>query len=968
MSAIVLGGNKKFSPGDLVAIAVHEQEVSLDQAALDKMAADKKLKPPTTEDLAAALGESNSKSSELVMPSAQLRAVMATRIVSLMTARLGMRPAIPEFLAAVLNAGICPSVSDAACLEDLSEYLSCSPERAGELVCSVSGSADAKRTAAQTTWGDALREAQLEVPGLSGLEKKNFTHGLAVDAAFLGLVVDTCEGLVAQADVVAALSCEVAAVWDRTFESDNYDVCRPHRYSTFVASNMRLLLAGSTVLTKKSSKRSADCFTYIPNEHAPLRSALGHVLPAVKVELNAAEAGSCGTSTRDALTFHPEPIVSCVTSLLSAVQQATSASQDRVAALCSSVAECKGMNEDVEGLQDLSREMQLLPTTLYKYTQNLAARLAHEAFVCFQVLVVMDEKALEAAKATAAKKAAKAAKREADMKAKFDAAVAEGKTPKPLKVAKVKPAKEPTGIMLGMGTRKVLNWLSASAVDSQSSMRQLCASKAGRALFFDVLTPKDTVSKPTVAKGVRDATPEQMAIREKCFAIIKDVFQRHGGVAIDTPVFELKSTLMGKYGEDTKLIYELADQGGQQLALRYDLTVPFARFVACNGIKNIKRYHIAKVYRRDQPQMTKGRYREFHQCDFDICGDYPSMIPDAEILKVLCDVLSELNLGGFKVKLSHRLLLDALMAVSGVPDDLFRPICSAVDKLDKLPWEAVRKEMVHEKGLPGDVADVLGAYVTRDVQGMTNIEILDSLRSDAKLCANTSAVQAFAELEKVFGFLECFGVDNQVKFDLSLARGLDYYTGLIYEAVLTDTDQVGSIAAGGRYDGLIGMFSGSKIPAVGMSVGIERILSVLEGLERKRAGGSIRKNYTQVFVGSVGKQLLKDRMQICNELWTHKIKTEFMYHENPKANRQLTYCLENEIPIILWIGEDEVKNNTVTVKDLRTRSVCVLGRADLPTKVQELLALSTEDIAQQKAANADVKADEGQEAPASSSS
>lgn len=149
-------------------------------------------------------------------------------------------------------------------------------------------------------------------------------------------------------------------------------------------------------------------------------------------------------------------------------------------------------------------------------------------------------------------------------------------------------------------------------------------------------------------------TPLQMAIRERAFSIIKSVFKKHGAVEIDTPVFELKETLMGKYGEDSKLIYDLEDQGGELLSLRYDLTVPFARYVALNNYQLIKRFHIAKVYRRDNPQMNKGRFREFYQCDFDIAGVYGLMIPDAEVLKVLVEILTQLQIGEFVVKINHR--------------------------------------------------------------------------------------------------------------------------------------------------------------------------------------------------------------------------------------------------------------------------------------------------------------------------
>lgn len=198
-------------------------------------------------------------------------------------------------------------------------------------------------------------------------------------------------------------------------------------------------------------------------------------------------------------------------------------------------------------------------------------------------------------------------------------------------------------------------------------------------------------------EGTHDFTPEQMAIRERAFSIIVGVFEHHGTVALDTPVFELRETLMGKYGEDSKLIYDLADQGGEICSLRYDLTVPFARYLAMHGISNLKRYHVARVYRRDNP--SKGRYHKFYQCDFDIARQYSPMVPDFEVMKVLTELLDELNIGHYEVKLNHRKLLDGMLDICGVPQSKFRSICSAIDKMDKQPWEQVRKEMVEEKGL-----------------------------------------------------------------------------------------------------------------------------------------------------------------------------------------------------------------------------------------------------------------------------
>lgn len=217
--------------------------------------------------------------------------------------------------------------------------------------------------------------------------------------------------------------------------------------------------------------------------------------------------------------------------------------------------------------------------------------------------------------------------------------------------------------------------------------------------------------KPKVAKGARDMDPLQMAVRNHAMGIIKRNFEAHGTVEIDTPVFELKETLMGKYGDDSKLIYDLEDQGGERLSLRYDLTVPLARYIAVNNLSSIKRLHIAKVYRRDSPQMSKGRFREFYQCDIDIAGHYDLMIPDAEILKVLIDTLRDLEIGNFLVKVNHRKFLDAIIELSGCDKSKFKPICSSVDKLDKEPWEAVKRELIEAKGLTEEQCEKLSKFV-----------------------------------------------------------------------------------------------------------------------------------------------------------------------------------------------------------------------------------------------------------------
>ena len=208
-----------------------------------------------------------------------------------------------------------------------------------------------------------------------------------------------------------------------------------------------------------------------------------------------------------------------------------------------------------------------------------------------------------------------------------------------------------------------------------------------------------------------------------------------------------------------------------------DLTVPFARFLAMNSVGNIKRYHMAKVYRRDNPQITKGRYREFYQCDFDIAGSYRPMVPDAEVLSVAAEILSDLPIGQFVIKLNHRRILDAIFEIAGVPEEKFRPICSAVDKLDKASWEEVKLEMTDEKGLDPAVADRIGEFVL--FKGEPR-QMWTQLNDSKVFGDHKGAREAMDDMNLLFDYLEAMGTLHYISFDMSLARGLDYYTGVIY--------------------------------------------------------------------------------------------------------------------------------------------------------------------------------------------
>ncbi|KAF1606307.1 UNVERIFIED_CONTAM: Histidine--tRNA ligase, partial [Eudyptes robustus] len=458
-------------------------------------------------------------------------------------------------------------------------------------------------------------------------------------------------------------------------------------------------------------------------------------------------------------------------------------------------------------------------------------------------------------------------------------------------------------------------------------------------------------------KGTKDFGSSQMVVREKVLGIMTEIFKKHGAEAIDTPVFELKEVLMGKYGEEGgKLVYDLADQGGEACSLRYDLTVPFARYVAMNKLANLKRYHIAKVYRRDNPVMTKGRFREFYQCDFDIAGQYDSMLPDAECLKIADEVLSTLDLGEFEIRLNHRALLEGIFALSGIDTKDFKTVCSSVDKLDKVPWETVRDELVNEKKIPADAVNHLEKYVrARELaSNPTNEDLLKIFET----FENERVKVAVNELRLLLEYCELYGCNKRVVFEPSLARGLDYYTGVIYEVIVKEFSfvpknanpenpeencSVGSVAAGGRYDTLVGMFSASAgkkrtdVPCVGISFGIERLFSIME-MKHKSEETGLRTNATDVLVASAQKGLLKERMKIARLLWDANIRTELPYKANPKLLNQLQYAEERIIPWVVLLGEQELNNGLVKIRNVKTREETEVKIDDLVEELKKRLS------------------------------
>ncbi|CAG8932511.1 unnamed protein product [Penicillium salamii] len=344
--------------------------------------------------------------------------------------------------------------------------------------------------------------------------------------------------------------------------------------------------------------------------------------------------------------------------------------------------------------------------------------------------------------------------------------------------------------------------------------------------------------------------------------------------------------------------------------------------------------------------------REFYQCDFDIAGTFDAMVPDAEILRIICEVFEELGWNGrYTIKLNHRKILDGVFAVCGVPEDKIRPISSAVDKLDKMPWADVRKEMVDDKGLDGEVADRIEKYV----MNKGSRELLESLLKDEALNANASAKAGLEDMALMMDYLEAFGVLDKISFDMSLARGLDYYTGVIYEVVTEgsagvqvavaenqkpagkkdkgkpseDDDRsndptlgVGSVAAGGRYDNLVSMFlPKAQIPCVGISFGVDRIFSITKArLEREQKSTALRSSEVDAYVMAFGGKgftgMLKERMDVCQKLWNAGIKAEFSYKLKPKLPQQFKAAEQGAIPFGIILGEEELAAGKCRIKEM----------------------------------------------------
>ena len=430
------------------------------------------------------------------------------------------------------------------------------------------------------------------------------------------------------------------------------------------------------------------------------------------------------------------------------------------------------------------------------------------------------------------------------------------------------------------------------------------------------------IQKPSIPKGTRDFSPAEMMRRTYIFETIKSVFHTYGFAPLETPAMENLSTLLGKYGDEgDKLLFKILNSGdyaaglddGQlrtaskicEKGLRYDLTVPFARYIVQHQSEIVlpfKRYQIQPVWRADRPQ--KGRYREFYQCDVDVIGSR-SLINEVELIEIVERVFGKLGIN-VTLKMNNRKILYGIAEAIGHADKMM-DITVAIDKLEKIGIDNVRAEL-SERGLEQEAIDRLQPIL--ELSG-SNSEKLNKLR-DVISCSETG-LKGIAEMEEIFGYVEALGLNLPIELDLSLARGLNYYTGAIFEVKAMDY-AIGSICGGGRYDDLTGIFGMPDTSGVGISFGADRIYDVMTGLNLFPEEVDFS---TKVLFVNLGEQERMAAMRIMRTLRDSGIATE-IYPEPAKMKKQMEYANRRSIPYVVIIGSNELQNGQATVKNMRT--------------------------------------------------
>ena len=416
--------------------------------------------------------------------------------------------------------------------------------------------------------------------------------------------------------------------------------------------------------------------------------------------------------------------------------------------------------------------------------------------------------------------------------------------------------------------------------------------------------------EPRTLKGFRDFLPAKMVQREKLMETAKRVYRRYGFLPIDTPALEYLEILTGKGSEETdRQMYHFVDAGGRAVGMRFDLTVPLARFAAqhINELGTpFKRYHIAPVWRGENPQ--DGRFREFVQCDFDTIGT-TGVVSDIETALVIHELLLEIGIDQFRIRINNRQILSGLLESLDL-NDKSTSVLRALDKLDKVGPEGVGKELA-QAGIGSEQSDKIFQFA--GVQG-THDEVLSKLSS--MLRSSELASQGIERLSIVAGALRAAGVPaSRFEIDVSIARGLDYYTGIIFETTLLELPRIGSVCSGGRYDNLAGLFTKQQLPGIGASLGLDRLLAALEKLDRFQESPRA----ADVFIPLFDPDRMNDYFALAALVRSVGISAE-VYPEPKKLGQQLKYADQRGFLVALIAGARELDQGLVQIKDLRTQT------------------------------------------------
>ncbi len=453
-------------------------------------------------------------------------------------------------------------------------------------------------------------------------------------------------------------------------------------------------------------------------------------------------------------------------------------------------------------------------------------------------------------------------------------------------------------------------------------------------------------SKPSIPKGTRDFSTEEMLKREYIFETIKQVFRLYGYQPIETPAMENLTTLLGKYGEEgDKLLFRILNSGDFlssstdedllkrepaklsskicEKGLRYDLTVPFARYVVQHRDEIVfpfKRYQIQPVWRADRPQ--KGRYREFFQCDVDVIGS-DSLLNEVELIQIIDEVFGKLKVA-VQIKINNRKILTGIAEYAGVPEKI-TDITVALDKFEKMGWEKVKEELL-SRGINSSKINEFGNIIrVINKDNKEKVNFLNSILLDSRI-----GKDGMQELKKLLDLLEKIELNSSVVFDLTLARGLNYYTGTIIEVKSADVS-IGSICGGGRYDNLTGIFGMEGVSGVGVSFGADRIYDVMNNLN---LFDKISSSATEVLVLNFGDTDTIYALNILTTLRSMEVKAE-LYPDQVKLKKQMSYADSKKIPYIIIAGEDEMKNNNITIKIMSSGEQKKMPLKDLDSFVKD---------------------------------